>query len=229
LPYKDGMSSTLTPIIAIDGPSASGKGTLARRLAERLDFALLDTGLLYRASGMMAKEAGVSLDDMAALAEFAKRLDMKAFVARLDDPALREEEAAQAASKVGPSALLRTALLKFQQDFAHNPPGGKKGSVLDGRDIGTVVVPDATVKIFVTADVETRAMRRFNELRTKGIHVTEAAVLADMRARDERDRTRATAPAIPAPDAVMLDTTNMNADEAFAACLAIVAEKLKSR
>jgi cytidylate kinase len=211
-----------SPIIAIDGLSASGKGTIAKRLAAHLDYAYLDTGLLYRASGMMAKETGVSLDDMAALATFAKNLDLSALVKRLDDPALRGDEAAMAASKIGPCAALRAALLKFQQDFAHNPPDSKKGVVLDGRDIGTVIVPDAKVKIFVTASVETRTKRRFLELQAKNIHVTESEVLADMRARDERDQTRAAAPAKPAPDAVILDTTTMNADEAFAAALGIV-------
>ncbi|MDD5587255.1 MAG: (d)CMP kinase [Alphaproteobacteria bacterium] len=222
------MSTSFTPIIAIDGLSASGKGTLARRVAEKLDFAWLDTGLLYRAAGLMALEAGASLDDMEALEAFAKRLNLKIFAARLDDPALRGDEAAQAASKVGACAPLRAALLKFQQDFAHHPPDGKEGAVLDGRDIGTVVVPEAPVKIFVTAGVETRAKRRFKELRERGEDVSESAVLADMRARDERDQTRATAPAKPAPDAVVLDTTSMNADEAFAAVLAIVEEKLHS-
>ena len=221
------MSSPRPPIIAIDGLSASGKGTLAKRLAARLDFAFLDTGLLYRAAGMMAKEACVPLDDMGALAAFTQKLDMKALVARLDDPALRGGGAAQAASRVGPCAPLRSTLLKFQQDFAYNPPGGKKGAVLDGRDIGTVITPEAPVKIFVTASAEARAMRRFKELQGRGEDVSESAVLADMRARDERDQTRATAPAKPAPDAIMLDTTNMNADEAFAAALAIVEERLK--
>jgi CMP/dCMP kinase len=223
------MSSSytlITPVIAIDGLSASGKGTLARRLAGKLDFAWLDTGLLYRAAGLMALEAGAPLDDMEALTAFANKLNIKAFVARLDDPLLRGDEAAQAASKVSVCAPLRSALLKFQQDFAHHPPDGKEGAVLDGRDIGTVVVPKAQVKIFVTADVETRARRRFKELRAQGEDVSESAVLADMRARDERDQTRATAPAKPADDAFILDTTSMNADEAFAAALAIVQEKL---
>lgn len=215
-----------TPIIAIDGLSASGKGTIAKRLAERLGFAYLDTGLLYRASGLMAKEAGVPLEDMKALAAFAQTLDMTALVNRLNDPTLKGDEAAVAASKVGPCAALRTALLKFQQDFAHNPPNNTKGAVLDGRDIGTVIAPEAPVKIFVTASVETRAKRRFLELQDRGVPATYGDVLADMRARDERDQSRATAPAKPAPDAVMLDTTNMNADEAFAAALAIVEDRI---
>jgi CMP/dCMP kinase len=222
------MNTLANSMIAIDGLSASGKGTLAKRVAAHLDFAYLDPGLIYRAAGMMAKEAGVSLDDLAALADYASRINLDELVRRLDDPALRSDEAAQAASKVGPCAPLRSALLKFQQDFARKPPGGKKGAVLDGRDIGTIVVPEALVKIFVTAAVETRANRRFKELQAKGENVTEAAVLAAMRARDERDQTRATAPAKPAPDAIMLDTTNMNAEEVFAAAFAIVKAKLKS-
>jgi CMP/dCMP kinase len=227
--------TTESIIIAIDGLSASGKGTVARRVAERLGFAYLDTGLLYRAAGMMAKEAGVSLDDMTALDDYAGRIDMKALVARLGDPALRGDEAAQAASKVGPCQAIRAILLKLQKDFAHQPPEGEKGAVLDGRDIGTVIAPLAPVKIFVTASVEVRAKRRFKELRDfkvlrgNGQNVTEAAVLADMRARDERDTTREAAPAKPAPDAVMLDTTDMNADEAFEAALGIVKKKLGGR
>ncbi len=222
------MAAPLSTTIAIDGLSASGKGTLAKRLAAHLGYAYLDTGLLYRAAGMMAKETGVSLDDMAGLAVFARTLDVDALVKGLDDPALRGDEAAQAASKVGPVEKIRAALLKFQQDFAHHPPEGRKGAVLDGRDIGTIIAPEAKVKIFVTASVETRANRRFLELQGRGIHVTEAEVLADMRARDERDQSRATAPAKPAEDAIILDTTSMNADQAFAAALAIVKDKLKT-
>ncbi len=220
------MTSSST-IIAIDGLSASGKGTLAKRLAAHLGYAYLDTGLLYRAAGMMAKEAGVPLDDMSGLAAYAGRMDVKALIDRLNDEALRGDEAAHAASKVGPVKEIRAALLKFQQDFAHHPPGGEKGAVLDGRDIGTIIAPEAPVKIFVTASVETRAKRRFLELQGRGIGATEAEVLADMRARDERDQTRATAPAKPADDAVILDTTSMNADQAFEAALAIVKDKLK--
>lgn len=212
--------------IAIDGLSASGKGTLAKRLARYLDYAYLDTGLLYRASGMMAKEAGLSLDDPQALAAFAAQMDLAALVRRLEDPGLRGDEAAQAASKAGANAPLRAALLKFQRDFSHTPPENKKGAILDGRDIGTVIVPEAMVKIFVTATVETRARRRFLELQASGENVSEAAVLEAMRQRDERDQMRATAPAKPAPDAIMLDTTAMNADEAFTAALKIIENRL---
>jgi len=213
-------------IIAIDGVSASGKGTLAKRLAAHLGFAYLDTGLLYRAAGVMAREAGVDLDDLAAVGDFAGRIDLKALVARLGDPVLRGDEAAVAASKVGPSPAIRATLLKFQKDFAHSPPGGETGAVLDGRDIGTVIAPEAKVKIFVTASCEARARRRYLELQARGQNVSETAVLADMRERDERDTTRETAPAKPADDAVMLDTTDMTADEAFEAGLGIVKDKI---
>jgi len=214
------------PVIAIDGLSASGKGTLAKRLADRLDFAYLDTGMLYRAAGLMAKEAGVDLDDQKALAAFAEHLDIKTLMEKTGSPNLRSDEAAQCASKAGANPLLRAALLKFQQNFARTPPDGKKGVVLDGRDIGTVIAPDATVKIFVTASIEKRANRRFKELQAAGENVSEAAVLADMLLRDERDSTRDVAPTKPAPDAVILDTTDMDAEAAFTAALAIVETRL---
>lgn len=216
-----------SPVIAIDGPSAGGKGTIAKRLAAHYGFAHLDTGLLYRATGMAVLRAGQSLDDPEAASRAATALDPAAAARMGEDPALRSDEAGGAASKVGAVPAVRASLLKFQQDFAVQPPGGLPGAVLDGRDIGTVICPDAPVKIFVTARDEVRATRRVKELLGRGIHANEAAVLADLQARDARDRQRQTAPALPAPDAVMLDTSDMTADEAFAAALAIVEDKLK--
>lgn len=202
-------------IIAIDGPSASGKGTIARRLAERFDFAYLDTGLLYRAVGLAVLRAGFDPENVEAATNAALNLDP----AMLDNPELRGDAAAVAASKVGAIPAVRAALLKFQRDFCDNPPDGKQGAVLDGRDIGTVIAPHAEVKIYVTADVAVRANRRFTELQSRGLAAVEADVLADLRSRDERDATRAAAPAKPADDAIVLDTTDMTADEAVAEAL----------
>ncbi len=220
------MTNTSSLIIAIDGPSASGKGTVARRLAAHLGFAYLDTGLLYRAVGLGVLRAGEGLDDPAAAARAAGRLDPASVLTLGDDPDIRSDTASVAASKVAAVPEVRAFLLKFQQDFGAKPPGGKKGAVLDGRDIGTVIAPQAPVKIYVTASTATRADRRYRELQDRGENVTEAAVLADLQARDARDSNRATAPARPADDAIMLDTTNMTADEAFAQALAVVQGKL---
>ncbi len=198
-------------IIAIDGPSASGKGTIARKLAAQLDFAHLDTGLLYRAVGMAVVRAGGDPVDPVAAEKAALALDYAA----LTDPALRGDEASVAASKVAAQPAVRAALLKFQKDFCAKPPNGKAGAVLDGRDIGTVIAPDAAVKIYLVASAEARAERRFKELQGRGENVTYAAVLKDMQERDARDTSRSAAPLKPAVDAVILDTTNITADEAF--------------
>ncbi len=212
-------------IIAIDGPSASGKGTIAKRLAAHFGFAHLDTGLLYRAVGFAVLQSG---DDPAepAAGQAARSLAAANIEAILANPALREDKAAVAASKVAAIPEVRTALLKFQQDFCAHPPGGKPGSVLDGRDIGTVIAPHAPVKIYVTASPEARAQRRFNELQQRGENATYAGVLADMKERDARDVSRSVAPAKPAPDAVLLDTTDMNAEQAFMKALGIAGSKL---
>jgi cytidylate kinase len=167
--------------------------------------------------GLAVLRAGGDIVDADAAIKAAQNLDY----GTLSDPALREDTAAIAASKVGAVPEVRTALLKFQHDFCTYPPGGKPGAVLDGRDIGTVIAPQAPVKIYVTASTETRALRRFKELQGRGENVTYAAVLGDMRARDARDAGRAAAPLKPAPDAVILDTTTMTADEAYAAALRI--------
>lgn len=208
-------------IVAIDGPAAAGKGTLARRLAAHLDFAFLDTGLLYRATALHLHEAGGRSDDASAAAEAARRVRAD----DLADPRLRGEGIAQLASAVAAIPAVRAALLQFQRDFAAHPPGGKAGAVLDGRDIGTVVCPTAAAKLFVTASQEERARRRVKELRERGVEAIYGAVLQDMQDRDTRDSQRRTAPLRPADDAFVLDTTDLDADTAFAAARDYVASK----
>lgn len=209
-------------IIAIDGLAASGKGTLARMLARHFDYAHLDTGLLYRAAGMAVIRTGGDPADPAAALRAALALDPQAIADHDQD--LRSAEAGQAASKVAAIPEVRAVLLDFQRNFCARPPGGKAGAVLDGRDIGTVIAPDARVKIFVTAKPEIRAARRAKELRARGENVTDAAILADMQARDARDQHRGVAPAVPAKDARLLDTSNIGITETFAQALAIVEE-----
>jgi len=205
-------------IIAVDGPAASGKGTLGRRLAERYALAYLDTGLLYRAVGMAALDSGGDPGDADVAAEAARALDPS----RLSDPALRSQAAGGAASQVAAHKAVRAALLDFQRNFARHPTGGKPGAVLDGRDIGTVVCPDADVKLFVTASAEERARRRRLELLGKGETADFEAVLDDIRARDARDASREAAPMTPAADAVLLDTTELDIDAAVARAVEIV-------
>jgi len=210
-------------IIAIDGPAAAGKGTLARRLADHFGLALLDTGLLYRAVGMKLVRNGQDTDDPAAAALAAETLTPQ----DLDADDLRTDAAADAASRVSALPKVRAALLEFQRSFAANPPdiapggakGRAKGAILDGRDIGTVVCPGADHKLFVTASVEVRAERRFKELRERGLDAIHGRVLADMKERDTRDSQRAVSPLEPAKDAFLLDTSDLDADQAFAAAL----------
>ncbi|GJD90778.1 Cytidylate kinase [Methylobacterium hispanicum] len=201
-------------VIAIDGPAASGKGTLARRLAAHYGLPHLDTGLLYRAVALTLIDAGASLDDEAAAARAAACL----IADRLADPRLRERAMGEAASRVSGIPAVRAALLAWQQRFAGTPDG----AVLDGRDIGTVICPDARVKLFITASAEERARRRHRELEGRGEAVSLAAILADIQARDARDASRSAAPLRAAADAVLLDTTELDADEAFAAARAVV-------
>lgn len=201
-------------IIAIDGPAASGKGTLGKRLAAHYGLRHLDTGLLYRAVAKAMLDAGAPLADEAAAAAAARALDLSS----LDEQTLKTEALGEAASIVSAYPAVRAALLDLQRKFAACPPG----AVLDGRDIGTVICPDAEVKIFVTAAPEVRARRRLVELRARGEPADEASVLADIRRRDERDRTRAAAPLVPAADAHLLDTTHLDIDAVFRAAVAIV-------
>ncbi len=202
-------------IIALDGPAASGKGTLGRRLAERFGLAYLDTGLLYRAVAAKLARAGQEPSDEAAATTAARDLTL----AELGDPALREDGYAAAASKVAAIPAVRQALLELQRRFAKSPPCGKKGAVLDGRDIGTVICPDADAKLYVTADLETRAGRRHKELRDRGIDIIYARVLQDLKERDARDSGRLAAPLKRAADAFPLDTSGLDADQAFAAAV----------
>jgi cytidylate kinase len=209
-------------VVAVDGPAAAGKGTLARRLAAHFDFAFLDTGLLYRATAMHLAEAGRRAGDIQAAEAAAKQVN----AADLDEPRLRGEAVGQLASAVAVIPEVRAALLQFQRDFAARPPDGKTGVVIDGRDIGTVVCPDAEAKIFVTASAAERARRRVKELRARGVEAIYGAVLQDMQDRDARDSQRRTSPLRPADDAFVLDTTDLDADAAFAAAREYVAGQL---
>ncbi|KQO73276.1 MULTISPECIES: (d)CMP kinase [unclassified Methylobacterium] len=201
-------------VIAIDGPAASGKGTLAKRLAAHYGLPHLDTGLLYRAVALTVIDSGHSLDDHQAAARAASSL----IADRLADPRLRERAMGEAASRISAVPAVRAALLAWQQRFA----GDASGAVLDGRDIGTVVCPNAQVKLFITAAPEERARRRHLELLRRGESASLGAILDDIVARDARDAQRSTAPLKAATDAVLLDTTALDPDEAFAAARAIV-------
>jgi cytidylate kinase len=201
-------------IIAIDGPAASGKGTLGKRLAAHYGLRHLDTGLIYRAVAKALLDAGRSPENRARAVAAAEALDPS----RFDEAALKSQAVGEAASLVSAVPEVRKAVLAFQRNFGRTPPG----AVLDGRDIGTVVFPDAEVKIFVTATAEVRARRRAVELREAGNRIDEAEVLADIQRRDERDIKRAVAPLKAAPEAHLLDTTHLDIDAAFRAAIDIV-------
>jgi cytidylate kinase len=215
---------TVLRVIAIDGPSAAGKGTLARRLAEALDYAYLDSGTLYRAVAAKLLAEGKDPHDTEAARAAAKALVPK----EIRELTLRGEAVAAAASVVAAQQPVRDALVGFQRAFAADPPGGKKGAVLDGRDIGTVICPDAPVKLFVTADTRTRAERRHRELIARGEESIYARVLQDMQERDARDRQRAAAPLKAAKDAVVLDTSALSEDEVFEAAIQTIRDRLTS-
>lgn len=210
-------------IIALDGPAASGKGTLAKRLAQHFGFAHLDTGKLYRAVGLAVLQAGADPEDAAA----AERAATALTPSDLDNPALSGDDAAVAASKVAAIPAVRAALLDFQRRFAESPPDGAAGAVIDGRDIGTVVCPEAPAKLFVTAGLEIRAERRHKELLGRGETSIYARVLQDLTERDERDSNRTVSPLLAANDAIVLDTSTLDPDAAFAAALAYVEKRLK--
>ena len=201
-------------VIAIDGPAASGKGTLARRIAEHLGRPYLDTGLLYRAVARAMLDAGAALTDEDAARRVAETLDVGA----IDEAQLRGAEMGEAASLVSVHTGVRQALLGLQRRFAAQPGG----AVLDGRDIGTVVCPDAEVKLFVTATPEERARRRHLELRAKGEVIGYDEVLLAIQERDKRDSQRSAAPLRAAPDAIVLDTTDLDQDAAFARALELI-------
>ena len=205
-------------VIAVDGPGAAGKGTLARKLARHFGYAHLETGLLYRAVGYNVLENKGNPDDEGAALRAAKGL-------RPDDlgnPALRDDAVAEAASKVAAIPGVRAALLDLQRSFAKSPPGGAPGAILDGRDIGTVVCPDADIKFFITAGVEVRAERRLRELRERGLEAIHSRVLHEMKERDARDSMRAVAPLVPAKDSFVIDTGTLDADDVFAQALGII-------
>jgi cytidylate kinase len=208
-------------IIAIDGPAAAGKGTLARGISEHLNLAYLDTGLLYRAVGKKILDAGKAPENAAAAEAVARELKAE----DLNAEGLRLDTVAQAASKVSAVFGVRSALLDFQQSFANSPPEGYKGAVLDGRDIGTVVCPSATAKLFITASTEVRATRRFKELHNADTGVIYARVLEDMEERDERDSSRSVAPLTPAHDAKILDTCDLSTVQVLDQALEFIALK----
>jgi CMP/dCMP kinase len=208
-------------IVAIDGPAASGKGTLAKRIAQYFGLAHLDTGLLYRAVARDVRKRGGALDDAKGAAEAARSLDP----ATLDDPELRSPGVGEAASVVARIPAVRAAMLEYQRRFAQRP----EGAVLDGRDIGTVVCPDADVKIYVTATPEVRAERRCLEMKGRGENTTHKAVLADIRQRDARDATREVSPMLPAVDAVLLDTTDLDIEAAFNTAVGVILRKVGQR
>ena len=205
-------------IIAIDGPAAAGKGTLAWRLAQHLNLAYLDTGLIYRAVGKKVLIVGADPEDVAAAEAEARAMRPE----DLQLEGLRTDEVAQAASKVSTVPGVRAALLEFQRDFAAYPPDGKAGAVLDGRDIGTVVCPEAPHKLFITASMEVRAERRVKELQDRGLEAIYARVFEDMKERDARDSERAVSPLEPAKDAHTLDTSDFDADQVFQAALDLI-------
>ncbi|HET7605061.1 MAG TPA: (d)CMP kinase [Sphingomicrobium sp.] len=201
------------PVIAVDGPAASGKGTIARALAKQFGLPHMDTGLLYRAVALTLWRWG---GDPASEFEAVRACDDLGFDP--DDPELRSEPVSEIASRISVYPAVRAALLSRQQEFA----GQTGGAVLDGRDIGTIIAPDADVKLFVTASPEVRAQRRLEELLTRGMRAHYEDVLADIRARDERDSTRDVAPLRPAADAILLDTSDLTVEQAIAAALRLV-------
>jgi len=205
-------------IIAIDGPAAAGKGTLAKRLAAKFDFALLDTGALYRAVALTLIKAGLDPADEVAAACVSADFDLSI----ISDPQLRAETTGGAASLVAAMPDVRRNLLQLQRNYANNPPEGKKGIVLDGRDIGTVVCPKADLKLYVTASAEVRARRRMEEAVLRGEKAEYVDILAEVKERDERDMNRAQAPLKPAADALLLDTTLLDIDAVFLRAVQIV-------
>ena len=213
----------MTYVIAIDGPAASGKGTLARKLASALGFAHMDTGALYRAVGFEVLEVGgdpeCEPEALAGCVALAAKLGGKIGTLVLVNPELRAEKCGEAASKVAAIPSVRAALLDIQRDFAAHPGEGYKGAVLDGRDVGTVVCPDATLKLYIDASDEIRAERRLKELHFKGISVTKSAVLEDMRVRDARDKAREAAPLRVADGAIVIDTSELDVPQVIETAL----------
>tara|TARA_R110002167_G_scaffold46192_20_gene138168 strand:+ start:119 stop:811 length:693 start_codon:yes stop_codon:yes gene_type:complete len=229
------MNNLVVPVIAIDGPSGSGKGTLCQTLARHFGWHLLDSGALYRLTGMAADRHGVALDDELAVAELAKNLDVQFVPGAAGEPTsvllegddvsgeLRTEKTGLLASKVAVLGAVRSALLQRQRDFAQAP-----GLVADGRDMGTVVFTDAPLKIFLTASAEERAERRYKQLKSKGDNVNLATLLLEIQARDKRDSERELAPLKPAADAIQLDSSGLGIEEVFERVLAEAKIRLPS-
>lgn len=211
---------TTNPMIAIDGPAASGKGTLARRLAEILNFAHLDTGAVYRLAALRVLETNE--DPVVATRHVHDNFELNQTL----NPNLRRDEVGSMTSKISANPDVRIVLDDLQKNFAHFPPEPYLGAILDGRDIGTHILPDAPLKLYVTSRPEVRAERRYKELQLKGIPVSYEAVLTDMNERDTRDQTRAFRPLVPADDAIILDTSDLTADEVLQKALSIVKDRL---
>ena len=210
-------------VIAVDGPAASGKGTLSNSLANHFDFARLDTGLIYRALGLKVLGEGTDASDKQKVILLANQLSFD----DLNQENLRSEKVGAVASRVAAIPDVRAVLLKFQRDFAAHPPAEKSGVVLDGRDIGTIVCPNANFKIFLIADKDVRATRRFKELQERGLTAIYSRILRDMVDRDARDSFRSVAPLEPAKDAFVLDTSKLSVDAAFVAVLRYISTQNK--
>ena len=221
----------MNKIITVDGPSGAGKGTLCYALAEKLGFALLDSGAIYRVTALAALKRNADLTNETALADLARHLDIQ-FVPKNGEVnvllggmdvshLIRTQEVADAASKVAVFPQVRAALLQLQQDFAQND-----GLIADGRDMGTVVFPDAQVKLFLDASAEERAKRRYNQLQNKGINDNFAQILAEIKERDLRDRNRAVSPLKPADDAFLLDSTTLSIDEVIYQALSYIQQRI---
>ena len=227
------MDTKKNIIISVDGTAASGKGTLSQKIATTLGFAYMDTGALYRAVAYEILQSGNDPENEENALQGTKDLINKIASANslsdiLHNPALRKEEIGEAASKIASQNNVRKCLIDIQRNFAKNPGKAYSGAVLDGRDIGTIICPEASVKLFITADSEIRAQRRTKELQSKGLDVTYDAVLKDMRARDTRDANRQLAPMKPAKDAIVLDTSNLGQDEMLKKALQIIEGKLST-
>ena len=213
---------TQSVVIAVDGTAASGKGTLARKLATHFHFAHLDSGALYRLTALAVLEANGDPRNEDDAVKGAQSIDLT----MAGDPAIRTDKVGQAASHVAAIPAVRHALFDFQRSFLEKPPGGSSGAVMDGRDIGTVICPDATAKLYIDARPELRAHRRWLELKGMGIERDEHSLLAELNARDAADKSRPISPLKQAPDAALLDTSDLGIDAAFAAALALVSPKI---